>query len=180
MPEFVPGLELSEAFYRGIVEPLLRRNAHSAALIGWGSEVLGFDTERSTDHGWGPRLQVFVEPNAVEGLRSAVEAGLPDRFMGWPVRFGWDLNQVTHHVEVVSLGDWLPAQLGFDPREGVGIFEWLSTPQQLLLEVVSGRVFHDGLGELEPVRSSLAWYPNDVWLWLLACQWRRLTRRSRS
>jgi hypothetical protein len=35
-------------------------------------------------------------------------------------------------------------------------------------------VFHDGLGELEAVRAALAWYPDDVWLWLLACQWQRI------
>jgi Domain of unknown function (DUF4037) len=178
MPAFVRGLQLAEAFYRDIVGPLLGSTAHSAALIGEGSEVLGFDTERSTDHGWGPRLQVFVEPSAVEGVSRTIDAGLPDRFMGWPVRFGWDEVPVTHHVEVASLDEWLRAHLGFDPREGVALFDWLSTPQQLLLELVAGRVFHDGLGELEPVRSSLTWYPDDLWLWLLACQWRRLEQEE--
>lgn len=178
MPEFVPGLDLSEAFYRDIVAPILESHVHSAALIGEGSEVLGFDPERSTDHGWGPRMQVFVEPDAIDGVRLAVEAGLPELFMDWPVRFGWDDVPVTHHVEVAATGDWLRAQLGFDPRLGVGISDWISTPQQLLLEVVAGRVFHDGLGELEPVRSPLAWYPDDVWLWLLACQWRRVDQEE--
>jgi hypothetical protein len=40
--------------------------------------------------------------------------------------------------------------------------------------VTAGAVFHDGLGTLESVRSALAWYPSDVWLWLLACGWRRV------
>jgi hypothetical protein len=178
MPAFVQGLQLAEAFYRDVVGPLLGSKVHSAALIGEGSEVLGFDTERSTDHGWSPRLQVFVEPSAVKDVSRAIDSGLPDRFMGWDVRFGWDDVPVTHHVEVVPLGHWLRESLGFDPRGGVGLFDWLSTPQQLLLEVVAGRVFHDGLGELEPVRSSIAWYPEDVWLWLLACQWRRLDQEE--
>jgi hypothetical protein len=54
--EFTPGTELSGAFYRDAVRPLLGGRPHAAALLGWGSEVLGLDTPRSTDHGWGPRL----------------------------------------------------------------------------------------------------------------------------
>ena len=32
--------------------------------------------------------------------------------------------------------------------------------------------------ELAAVRAALAWYPDDVWLWLLACQWRRLDQEE--
>ena len=51
-------------------------------------------------------------------------------------------------------------------------------PQQMLLEVTAGRVFHDGLGELAPVRNKLAWYPPDVWRYLLAAQWQRLSQQE--
>ena len=51
---FQPSLELNAAFYQEIVEPTVRPVPHAAALLGWGSDVLGFDTARSTDHGWGP------------------------------------------------------------------------------------------------------------------------------
>src|SRR5579863_5216771 len=63
-PPFVPGIELARLYHRELVGPLLDRYfpglAYSAALVGPGSEVLGFDTPRSTDHDWGPRLQVFL------------------------------------------------------------------------------------------------------------------------
>ena len=39
-------------------------------------------------------------------------------------------------------------------------------------------MYHDGLGELEPVRRQLAWYPREVWLWQLACQWRRIAQEE--
>ena len=35
-------------------------------------------------------------------------------------------------------------------------------------------MFHDGAGELTRTRARLAWYPRDVWLYLLACQWQRI------
>jgi hypothetical protein len=175
---FVPGLELASRFYSEAVRPLLGNRPHSAALLGSGSDVLGFDTERSTDHGWGPRLKLFVGEADVEPIRSAVETGLPETFEGWPTRYGWDDVPVSHHVEVATVGAWLERQLGFDPRRGVTTLDWLTTPQQLLLEVTRGEVFHDGLGELGPAREALAWYPDDVWLWLLACQWRRIDQEE--
>jgi len=146
--------------------------------MGSGSEVLGFDTERSTDHGWGPRLKVFVDADEAESTREAVQRGLPDEFRGWPTRFGWDEVPVTNHVEVAELGAWLAQRIGSDPRAGVSTRQWLCAPQQRLLEVTSGAVFHDDGGELGAVRAALAWYPDDVWLWLFACQWRRLDQEE--
>ncbi len=73
-PAIVPGLELAEAFHREVVGPLLGEVRHSAASIGTGSDVLGFDTARSTDHGWGPRLQVFVDEADVAALAAEARA----------------------------------------------------------------------------------------------------------
>ena len=59
MPEFIPGLQLSELFYQEAVKPILQavfpHLVYSAALIGPGSEVLGYDTPQSMDHNWGPK-----------------------------------------------------------------------------------------------------------------------------
>ena len=178
MPRFVPGVELSRAFYEEVVAPLLAGEEHAAALLGTGSDVLGFDTARSTDHGWGPRMQLFVDGDRVAAVRETIDAGLPDEFRGWPTRYGWDEVPVSHHVEVAPLGEWLEGRLGFDPRGGISTRQWLATPQQILLELTAGGVFHDPGGELAAVRAALAWYPDDVWLWLLACQWRRLDQEE--
>jgi len=172
VPEFLPGLELSRAFYEEVVREILGDMPHSAARLGWGSDVLGFDTERSTDHGWGPQLQVFVEEPF------DIDSRLPEMFRGWPVRYGWDDKPVEHHVDVTSLGRWVEQHLGFDPRVGMETRDWLTTPQQLLLGFTAGAVFHDGLGELEPLRAKLEWYPHDVWLWLIACQWGRIDQEE--
>lgn len=174
----VRGLELSRAFYLEVVAPLVGDVSHAAGLLGWGSDVLGFDTSRSTDHGWGPRVQVFVVAEQVGPLRDVIDAGLPNEFRGWPTRFGWDEVPVSHHVEIASLDDWLRDGLGFNPSDGVPLPAWLSTPQQALLELTAGAVFHDDLGELAAAREALAWYPDQVWLWLLACQWRRIDQEE--
>lgn len=170
----MPGLELNAGFYGEVVEPLVRRHSHAAALLGWGSDVLGYDTARSTDHGWGPRLQIFVEPNDINDVRQAVDEGLPETYSSMQVRFGWDDNPVRHRVDVTTLSEWLERQLGLDPRGDMGAADWLSVPQQLILGVVGGAVYADPIGELRQVRQALSWYPHDVWLWLLASQWRRI------
>lgn len=132
-PRFIPGLELAGAFYLEVVRPLLGDRQHSAALLGWGSDVLGYDTERSSDHGWGPRLQLFVpDHDAAIALNAELDDGLPERFRGWPVRFGWDDVMPHHRVEVGTLADWLNDQLGVDARAGMSTLDWLLTPQQRL------------------------------------------------
>ena len=135
---------------------------HSAARLGTGSDVLGYDTARSTDHDWGARLAVLVEAGPPEPL-----ADVPARFRGWPTE-----------VVVVGIGAFLTGQLGFDPRTGISTKDWLVTPQQSLASVTAGAVYHDGLGELEPVRQAMAWYPRDLWLWQLAGQWRRIAQEE--
>ena len=60
MAKFIPGLKLSGFFYQKEIKPISDREfpslPYSAAVIGWGSEVLGFDTPTSRDHHWGPRV----------------------------------------------------------------------------------------------------------------------------
>jgi hypothetical protein len=174
---FVPALELNEAFYREVVSGLLGDRRHAAALLGWGSDVLGYDTDRSTDHGWGPRLQLFVtDEESVEDARKLLAAELPGSFRGWPVTYGWDESAAEHRVEVSTLGSWLTGQLGVDPRDGLSAIDWLTIPQQRLLGVVRGAVYADPAHRLQPVRDLLARFPPDVRRWLLACQWQRISQ----
>ena len=53
------GIELARRHYLTEVAPVLAGVPHAAALLGSGSEVLGFDDEVSTDHDFGPRVQIF-------------------------------------------------------------------------------------------------------------------------
>ncbi|MFF5842989.1 DUF4037 domain-containing protein [Streptomyces massasporeus] len=54
----------------------------------------------------------------------------------------------------------------------------LAIPTQRLAEVTAGAIFHDGLGRLIPARAQLAWYPHDLWLHVLACQWQRISQEE--
>ena len=88
------GHRACRALLPGVVRPLLDEHApglrHSAALIGWGSEVLGFDSPRSTDHNWGPRCQIFVGPADADragDITAMLADRLPETFEGWPARF---------------------------------------------------------------------------------------------
>jgi hypothetical protein len=188
---FIPGLELARLYYVEAVRPLLDTHVpglrHTAALIGPGSEVLGFDTPRSTDHDWGPRLQLLLSDAAADGGAAAqvgdlLTTRLPAEFRGYPTVFARSSarpgRRPSHHVLVAGLRGWLTGLLGFDPLTPIALADWVATPTQRLAEITGGRVFHDGLAEtdggLAAVRARLGWYPHDLWLHVMACQWQRI------
>lgn len=194
---FIHGLELSRRYYHEAVRPIVRTRfgdlPHTAARIGTGSEVLGFDTARSADHEWGPRLQLFLRPRDARlhahDLVSALSDELPKRFHGYPTNFAaaddervrsmeFTEGPVFHRVDVTSLDVWFTEHLGFDPRRKITTLDWLATPTQTLAEVTAGAVFDDGLGELTPARARLTWYPDDVWRYVMACQWQRVSQEE--
>jgi hypothetical protein len=192
------GLELARRFYFEAVLPIVEATfpglVHSAARIGRGSEVLGFDDGVSQDHDWGPRLELFLGPadrnRCAERLAGALAGDLPHRFLGYSTSFALDDDgvgvlieveagePVAHRVAIFELGEWCEDMIGFDPRAGVGWLDWLATSSHRLAEVTGGEVFHDGLGELGPIRTALAWYPHDVSLYVLASQWRRIAQEE--
>ena len=198
MPKFVPGLTLSRLFYQNEVEPILHKEfprlRYTAAIIGWGSEVLGFDTPVSRDHHWGPRVLLFLSERDhlmfKDKIGRALADNLPYRFMGYStnyskpepngVRHPQEITsgQVDHMVNIYTVKSFFEARLGFDPSKKIAVADWLTSPQQRLLELISGEVYHDGLGELGKVREKLEYYPRDVWLYMLAAQWTRISQEE--
>jgi len=194
MPAFIPGLELNCRFYWEAVRPILDRDfpglPHAAAHIGYGSDVLGFDTEMSTDHGWGPSGSLFLreaDAGLKDPIREALAQGLPHTFLGYPVDVIYSAaepdtplmkhkadGRVDHRVRVTSVREFLCKQLGYDLRMPFDALDWLTCSAQLLLEVTAGQVFYDSPGELGAWRARLAYYPHEVWLYLLASGWQRI------
>jgi hypothetical protein len=173
------------------VRPILEREfpdlEHAAALIGYGSDVLGFDDEMSQDHEWGPRVLLFSDQvDRAAEIHDLLAQELPTSFAGFSTHFGptdepgttrlsaVDAGPVAHRVQVLSLRDFLRVCLGVDPLEAFTIQNWLTTPTQRLLELTAGEVFFDPIRELTRVRELLAWYPRDVWLYAMAGHWDRI------
>jgi hypothetical protein len=137
------GIDIARGFYEQRVAPLLTGVPHAAALLGDGSEVLGFDDDVSPDHDFGPRVQVFTD------VPVALPAG----------------------TEVSTVPGFFADRLGVDPGQGMGLADWLLAPTQRLATLTAGAVFHDPAGELGRYRAALRWYPDDVWRYALATGW---------
>ena len=197
MSAFLAGLALAREFYRGAVQPILVRYfprlPHSAALIGSGSEVLGYDDPMSTDHHWGPRVMLFLGPpdhkRYAKRISAILRQKLPYRFLGYSTHFsdpkvgegdsGTQILQnittgeVNHRVEILTIDGYMRSTLGIESRQQMSAADWLSIPQQKLLAFTSGQLFHDEL-DLAAVRERLRYYPRDIWLYMLACAWSRI------
>ena len=194
MPEFVPGLKLSELFYKEVVRPVLEANfpnlRYSAGLIGPGSEVLGFDTLQSTDHHWGPRMLLFLSEDDYAEKKGRIwrvlSEELPCEFRGYPTNFGkpdefgvqlmekTESGTINHRVDIFTIKSFFKERLGFDPHRDVRVSEWLNFPEHELITIVKGKIFHDDLG-LKRIRKKFEYYPRDVWLYKLAAQWRGIS-----
>jgi len=142
------------------------RLPHAAGLIGRGSEVLGYDDSMSTDHTWSARVTVFVPSEVLveqgESLQAQLTARIPDHFDGLPAQ-----------VNVTTVQLYFLDQLGLDVSVAWDAYDWVSLPEQRLCAMTAGAVFHDEL-DLEEVRLRLAYYPRDVWLYLMLAGWWRV------
>lgn len=191
---FVPGRELGRRFYAEAVRPLLADAfdglPHAAAHGGGGSDVLGHDTAMSRDHDWGPAVTLFLREQDLgraAAIRTLLADRLPRTFLGHPTNYGEAPDEpgtevlaasaggpLNHRVRTTTVRRFARAQLGWDPAGTLTAADWLAMPSQQLLSVVAGPVHHDGVGELTALRARLAWYPDDVWRYLLAAGWVRL------
>ena len=195
--DFLPGLDLSEAFYEEAVKPIIDKHfpelVYSAARIGHGSDVLGYDTAQSMDHDWGPKLQIFLDDSDYGSLKEQLDEvlrqNLPYEVRGFPTNFDYNddgtmkmhlINKapVNHGVMINTVSAFFIEYLGFNPTGDLRIVDWLVLPQQMLLSIANGRVFHDDLGKLKPIVTKLEYYPHDLWLYLLSNQWRRVSQEE--
>jgi len=194
-PPFVPGLRLAEGFFHEEVKPILKSHypdlSYSAALIGSGSEVLEFDTEMSTDHHWGPRVMLFLRPDDFKLKRNAIRIvlsnELPTTYLGYSTNFSepdpedndvQTLRPITsgpinHRVETHTLDSFFLGYMNINIEKELEAIDWLTLPHNKLRSVTAGRVFRDDIG-LGNIRSRLSWYPQDVWLYIIASLWTRI------
>ncbi len=192
---FIAGLDLSESFYHEAVAPIFEAHfpglEFTAGLIGQGSEVLGFDTKMSMDHHWGPRVMIFLRTKALESLgdkiKSVIANEIPHFFQGIPTHFSEPnpddngvqllckntVGLINHRVELLTLDGFFHSYMSINIRKELKITDWLSLPFQKLRSLQSGHLFRDDL-DLNSIMACLAWYPYDVWVYILASCWVRI------
>ena len=198
-PRFVPGLVLAEGFFNEAVEPMLDSYypslKYSAALIGSGSEVLKLDDETSSDHHWGPRVMLFLNTDDFESkrddIRMVLANELPVVYKGYSTNFSEpdpeDNNvqvmqpvtagYINHRVQTFTISGYFANYLNIDTTMNLEPADWLTLPQHKLRSVTAGRVFRDDLG-LDEIRARFSWYPHDIWLYILASVWTRISQEE--
>lgn len=187
--DFVTGLEISRQVAE-LIAPGLRGFVPgiplALALFGPGSDVLGYDTARSMDHDWGPRLTIVVPETHRTEISQRIDANirtlLPESNAAFPTRFSFHADGTmyadpagnAHRLTVTSVDEIVRTSLLIDSLEDMDDAVWLSTPMQLLLELVGGDVFVDDSGELTGLRENVSFYPDHIWRYQLAGLWMRI------
>jgi hypothetical protein len=177
---FIGGLQISEKFFHDVAEPLIKTKypnlKFGAGLIGPGSEVLGFDTEMSTDHDWRPRFFVFLSEKDFrtygKTLEKYLRISLPNEYLGHKIKTE-NVSDLRSRF-VYSVSGFFEEYLGQKLGRRLSHLNWLTLNEHRLLTLTSGKIFRDDNGELRSVREKLNYYPDDVWKYLLASQWKKI------
>lgn len=198
MTEFVPGRELSEAFFREVAEPILRAHfpnlKYSAGFLGYGSDVLGYDDVTSTDHMWGPRFYLFLGDADIV-RRPEIEAvfarNFPYTYRGYSVNFSApdpndggvrhaqpiDSGEVSPLIFFYTVDGFLAEYLGVSDLAGLDALDWLAFSEHRLLALTQSLFFVDDLGFAQRL-AALDFYPDDVARYLIASQWSLLAEEQ--
>jgi len=120
----------------------------------------------STDHDWRPRVILFLseDDRSRHGdeidlvLRREVPAAFRGRSADW---------------ELHTVGGYFLERLGIDVDDEIAPRDWLTMSEHGLRMQTAGEVYHDEVG-LQEARDRLAYYPRDVWLYLMMAGWWRV------
>lgn len=169
------GMELSEAYYREIVRPMLQARfpeqvgRMAVGLVGEGSECYGYDDPISQDHDFGPGVMVWLNDADAAAFGRELQLRLDEL----PRSFGGFDGRNTSlegagRVGVHTIRGFYQHFTGLTRPPQTGL-EWLRVPETGLSTATNGKVFADPLGEFSRFRNVLlAYYPEDVRLKKLA------------
>lgn len=131
MAAFIKGKELCRGFFEQVAKPILDRRfpglVYSAGLLGYGSDVLGYDDAVSTDHMWGPRFYLFLreEDKALQPqILEAFSQEFPYTYRGYSVHFSRPdpSDKGIRHAEAITQGQVDPSSFSTPLRS-----TWTST-----------------------------------------------------
>lgn len=198
MAEFIKGRTLSRRFFNEIAKPVLDEHfptlQYSAGLLGYGSDVLGFDDATSTDHMWGPRFYLFLNESDISKRDTIMEVfsrTLPHTFLGYSVHFSApDPNDGgVRHAQFISEGpvsplifihtpeEYLTDYLGTASLHHLSAADWLSFSEHRLLALSCAEFYKDDLHMAESL-SLLQSYPKEVRMYLIASNWSLLAEEQ--
>jgi hypothetical protein len=161
--------DVSREFFREVVLPLLERDLPEVAqhtafgIFGLGSEAYGLDDELSRDHHWGLRIDAMMPAPLFTARRDAllelIRCGVPPTYRGYSLRAG---HLAGAGVAPDSLPAFLTRTLGIDhPPETFA--EWLAIPEEDIVHVTNGSVWHDPDAQFTAVRRVFkSHYPEPV------------------
>ena len=162
-------VEVSRDFFLHVVRPILEREfpAETAQMAfgvyGYGSEALYLDDEISRDHHWGLRIDALMPDEIFQTRREAimqvVSANLPPNFQGYSLREGLIPGK---GLALDSLPAFLLRTIGID-HAPQSLVEWLNIPEEDIIHVINGQVWHDPAGHFTAIRRALMnYYPEPV------------------
>ena len=130
MAAFIKGKELCRGFFEQVAKPTLDRRfpglVYSAGLLGYGSDVLGYDDVVSTDHMWGPRFYLFLREEDKAFLADFYKYAFVGLVLDW-IRTGMkgEPAELARRVELVVSGSFAQAleRLRADSAHQAGPFD---------------------------------------------------------
>lgn len=188
------GLELNEKFSNEVVLKLINeffpflKNKYAIGLIGYGSDVLGYDDNISQDHEWGPRCHVWLEDNDYKKYTKEIDTmlneKLPLNILGYSTRYvvnnelqvlvpAKKIEDSIHHVAITTVSKYLKIQYEIDSKNITSI-DWLCIPEQKLLELTRGKIFHDPIGNITRERKKFEYFPDEIWRFKLLYAWQSI------
>ena len=162
-------IDSSRDFFTSVVKPILDKEFPTETsqacfgFFGYGSEVLHQDDALSKDHHWGMRINGLLPDrlfkNCHEEIQKVVRVQLPDTWRGQALAGMLSGGQC---LSLLSFEDYLTQTIGIDhaPR----IFEeWLGIPEEDIMHIVAGEIWHDPSGRFTAIRQTLdGYYPEPV------------------
>jgi hypothetical protein len=198
MAEFIKGKQLCEQFFFEIAEPLLKKHfptlLYSAGLLGYGSDVLGYDDIVSTDHMWGPRFYLFLNEEDFHlkpSIMKCFSESFPYEYQGFSVNFSTpnpndggvqtpeniSEGYVNPLIFIHTFEEFLENYLGRSDVDGFTSLDWLSFSEHRLLALTAGNIFADNLN-LQNTLDKLSYYPENVRRYLLFSNWELISQEQ--
>jgi hypothetical protein len=160
---------VSRELFQEVVLPALARalpaeTAQAAfGLFGYGSEAYGLDDDLSRDHHWGLRIDGLLPEASVgeagQAMRRVAGEAMPAQFRGYSLREG---HLKGAGLSLDSLDRFLARTIG-RPRMPETAVEWLQVPEEEIIHVTNGEVWHDPSGRFTAIRRAFQqYYPEPV------------------